>query len=364
MLYNELDGKVKGPMAVGNAFEFFVQWHLTEKCNLRCLHCYQRDVRVGELSFDQIAAVIAEVAVTIETWGETYDIPFSLSYNITGGEPYLRKDLFQIIEGIRGRNADAYVLTNGTLVSRDVALRTAESGVKGVQVSLEGPEQVHDAIRGKGSFTKALAGARHLVSAGLPLTLNTTLSRINAGYSTDLLQIAKDCGAKRLGFARLVPAGRGESLSGQMIGSESLRSLYSQLLSIGSDDVEIVIGDPVASQMQRDLTPGEADSDLAVSGCAAGVSGLTILSDGTVAPCRRLPIPIGNIVSDALREIWAASPVLNRLRDRSAYRGRCGRCERWSICRGCRAIAHACSKSAQDGYLDDDPQCFMESERV
>lgn len=351
-------------MAVGNAFEFFIQWHLTERCNLRCLHCYQKDQPTGELSFDQIGAVIAEVSEMVEAWSEAYDIPFSLSYNITGGEPYLRKDLFEIIEDIHARSTDFYILTNGTLISRDVALRTAESGTKGVQVSLEGPEPVHDAIRGKGSFAKALDGVRHLVYAGLPVTLNTTLSRINSAYCADLVQIAKSCGAKRLGFTRLTPSGRGVSLSGQMLDPESLHSLYSRLLSFNVDDVEIVIGDPLASRMQRDSTLAEADSNLAMSGCAAGVSGLTFLSDGTVVPCRRLPIPIGNIVNDALREIWAASPVLNRLRDRDAYRGSCGRCERWAICRGCRAIAHACSKSPQDGYLDDDPQCFLRSERV
>lgn len=347
-------------MATGNAFEFFIQWHLTERCNLRCLHCYQKGSKVKELSFDQIEAVIGEVAEMVEGWSATYDIPFSLSYNVTGGEPYLRSDLFEILKSIRRSKADFYILTNGTLITRDIALRTAESGAEGVQVSLEGPEHIHDRIRGKGNFARALDGVRLLVASGLSVTLNATLSRLNAEYIPDLAAIAKDCGAKRLGFARLVPAGRGGALSGQMLDSEHLRSVYSQLSSMGTDDVEIVIGDPIASQMQGGGSgPKDPASGLALSGCAVAVSGMTFLSDGTIVPCRRLPVPIGSIVKDSLREIWATSPVLNRLRDRKAYRGRCGGCERWTVCRGCRAIAYACSKSEQDGYLDDDPQCFL-----
>lgn len=346
-------------MAVGNAFEFFIQWHLTERCNLRCLHCYQTRLRPGELRLDQIEAVIAEVSETLEAWSGLYDIPFSLSYNMTGGEPYLRPDLFDILKSIGSRKTVFYILTNGSLITSDIAQRTAESRANGVQVSLEGPQHVHDKIRGRGSFVAALDGVSHLVSAGLTVTLNTTLSRINAEHASDLAQIAKDCGVRRLGFTRLVPSGMGKALSSEMLDSESLRSLYTQLLSLQTEEVEIVIGDPLASQIQRDGVPKEAGSMLALSGCAAGISGLTFLSDGTVVPCRRLPIPLGNVASDALRDIWATSPVLNRLRDRKAYRGRCGKCERWSICRGCRAIAHACSDK-EDGYLDDDPQCFME----
>lgn len=347
-------------MIIVRPFEFFVQWHLTERCNLRCRHCYQQGVQVGELSLDQIKAVAIEVAATVEAWSQAYQIPFSLSYNVTGGEPFLRSDFFEILGSIVSLKGDIYILTNGTLVDRDRAQKTADSGAKGVQVSLEGPEVIHDGIRGKGSFLSALQGVRHLVSAGLPVTLNTTLSRINAGYTADLAQIAKDCGVKRLGFARLVPAGRGGTLSGEMLDPVSLKCLYSELLSMQTEGLEIVIGDPIASQMQKDEETAEGFPHLALSGCAVAVSGLTFLSDGSVVPCRRLPIPIGNVQSDSLREIWATSPVLNRLRDKNAYRGRCGKCYRWSMCRGCRAIAHACSKSTQDGFLDDDPQCFIE----
>ena len=122
---------------------------------------------------------------------------------------------------------------------------------------------------------------------------------------------------------------------------------------------EIVTGDPIASQLRED---GAEDlGSTPVGGCAAGVSGLTFLPDGTITPCRRLPVPVGNIQTDALREVWATSDVLNLLRDRSAYKGKCGQCVRWANCRGCRAIAYAYARSkGRDDFLAEDPQCFIE----
>jgi AdoMet-dependent heme synthase len=351
-------------MSIARSFEFFVQWHLTERCNLRCRHCYQKGLPVAELSFDQIEAVVAEVAETVDAWGQTYEIPFTLSYNVTGGEPFLRPDFFKILESIAHRKSAIYVLTNGTLVTRELARKTVDAGAAGVQVSIEGPEKIHDAIRGRGSLRKALRGVDFLVSAGLTVTLNATLSQINAPYTADLVQIAKDCGVQRLGFARLVPSGRGEALSREMVDSAVLKALYLHLLSLQTEGLEIVIGDPLASRLHTQTETGEGYPNIASAGCAAAVSGVTLLSDGTMVPCRRLPIPIGNILEDSLRETWAASPVLNRLRDRNAYPGRCGKCRHWSVCRGCRAIAHASSRSRQDGLLDDDPQCFVEMDEI
>jgi radical SAM protein with 4Fe4S-binding SPASM domain len=89
------------------------------------------------------------------------------------------------------------------------------------------------------------------------------------------------------------------------------------------------------------------------------VSGLTLLPDGTILPCRRLPVPLGNVRRDRLREIWAASPVLEALRDKTRYHGKCGSCKRWALCRGCRAIAYAWSRAqGAPDFLAPDPQCF------
>ncbi len=103
----------------------------------------------------------------------------------------------------------------------------------------------------------------------------------------------------------------------------------------------------------------------AKGGCAAGVSGLTIRPDGTMNPCRRLNIPIGNLRKDSIRDIWATSEVLCSLRDKSKYKGKCGKCNRWANCRGCRAIAYAYSQSVgKNDFLAEDPQCFIDEKKI
>jgi radical SAM protein with 4Fe4S-binding SPASM domain len=345
-------------MATNEPFDFFVQWHVTEKCNLACRHCYQDGRRADELSFLEIKKTVAETSDMIDAWSDAYGTAFSRSMNITGGEPLLRPDLFEILAEIKQRKFAVYLLTNGVLLNAKHAAKLAELGVDGVQVSIEGAEEVHDTIRGKGSFAASKKGIRHLVDAGLTVTLNVTLSRINVSSLKEVVAFGSRVGARRIGFSRLVPSGKGAALLAQMLGPEQVKELYASLRDVKIDGLELVTGDPVASQMKL---PVEGDAgNVAVSGCAAGVSGLTILPNGDVSPCRRMPVVIGNVRRDSLRELWASSPVLTALRNREQYTGKCGTCNRWALCRGCRAIAYAYSRSSGgNDFLADDPQCFF-----
>ena len=342
------------------AFDFLIQWHLTERCNLRCTHCYQSCDRGAELSQAEIDMVVDEIADMLEEWGTAYGLAFAPSFSITGGEPLLRADLNTILTGIIGRGYDAFLLSNGTLIDAARGQELARLGVRGVQVSMEGTEGLHDGIRGTGSFAAALAGTGHLLAAGLPVTWNVTVSRLNARRLPELARLASSVGVPRLGFSRLVPAGRGKELSKEMLTPAEVREVYDGLFSLHLPGLEMVTGDPVAVQMSH-LPPETVQTqDIPCGGCAAGVSGLTILADGTVVPCRRLEIPLGNVRTDSLREIWATSEVFAGLRERSRYGGKCGSCARWADCLGCRGIAYAWSRSRGGAdYLAEDPQCFL-----
>ncbi len=344
-------------------FDFFFQWHLTERCNLKCRHCYQKGNAPSELGLAEVRTVLAEVTDLLRIWEESYDIAFSSSFNVTGGEPLLREDLFLILEEMALRGFDSYLLTNGLLIDAEAAGRLSAAGVKGVQVSIEGPEDVHESIRGKGSFSGALRGVRHLLEKGLIVTLNVTLSAVNAGAFKDVVALASSEGVQRLGFSRLVPYGRGKDLLGMMLDKERVREIYEEVFSLKVEGLEFVTGDPVASRLPLfEKQDEEGDGgDMPLGGCSAGISGLTFLPDGTILPCRRLPIPIGNLIEDSLREVWATSQVLEGLRDRKRYSGRCRTCSRWSVCRGCRAIAYAYTGATGDpDFLAEDPQCFIQ----
>ncbi|MBI5074346.1 MAG: radical SAM protein [Nitrospirae bacterium] len=345
-------------MPVIDPFEFFIQLHLTERCNLKCKHCYQTEDRPKEMSLAEIVLLIDEVSCMLDDWRQAYAIDLSSSFTVTGGEPFLRSDLFEVLEELRKNAIDTYMLSNGTLITRELSARLAAIGVKGVQISIEGSEEVHDSIRGAGSFASSLKGIRNILDAGIELTLNTTLSELNADCFMDVIDLASSTGAQRVGFSRLVPSGSGAILLGRMLTNEAVEQIYHKIFSLHIPGLKIVTGDPVASQFRNPA--GDAADPLPSGGCAAGVSGLTILPDGTITPCRRMPLPIGNVKEDSLREIWATSETLRALRDKTQYQGRCGTCSKWSACRGCRAIAYAFSQSQGEGsYLAEDPQCFL-----
>jgi radical SAM protein with 4Fe4S-binding SPASM domain len=311
------------------------------------------------MSLPEIKEVVNEVSETLKEWKEEYGIEFSPSFNITGGEPFLRNDIFEVLKEIRSRGFDIYILSNGILIDRERAKILSDLAISGVQVSIEGPEKIHEKIRGKGSFSSALKGVRHLLDQGITVTLNITLSDINADYFMEMVELSSAIGVQRLGFSRLVPSGRGKSLLPNMLKKERVKELYETIIPLKINGLDIVSGDPVLSQMFS--TDKKDHGSIATGGCAAGLSGVTILQDGTITPCRRLDIPIGNIRKDSLREVWATSEVLLKLRDRKSYKGRCRSCSRWASCRGCRAIAYAysCSKGEND-FLSEDPQCFIE----
>lgn len=340
-------------------YDFFIQWHLTERCNLRCSHCYQEKIIKDEMSFPEIKGVVSEVSGMLNAWSDAHGISFSPSFNVTGGEPFLRQDIFKILEEIKNSGFDIYILSNGTLIDERKAEHLSELAINGVQVSIEGPQAVHDRIRGRGSFALAVKGVKNLVKQGIEVTLNATLSNVNYKYLNNLISLALALGVQRLGVSRLVPSGRGKDLLGEMISEVKLKKVYESIMNVKADGLDIVTGDPIASQ-SKIKSNGDMGST-AYSGCAAGLSGLTFQPDGAINPCRRLSIPIGNLRKDSLREVWSESEVLRRLRDRTQYKGKCGKCSRWALCRGCRAIAYAYSQSrGHNDFLAEDPQCYVE----
>jgi radical SAM protein with 4Fe4S-binding SPASM domain len=175
-----------------------------------------------------------------------------------------------------------------------------------------------------------------------------------------MLELSSNLGVHKLGFSRLVPSGKGKSLLKEMLPTGTVKALYEKIFSANSGSFEIVTGDPVASQLMNNNENKDL-GNIPTGGCAAGISGLTIMPDGTLLPCRRLQVPIGNVRKDSLREVWATSEVLNDLRSRKKYKGKCGVCKLWARCRGCRAIAYSYSMAyGNQDLLAEDPQCFIE----
>lgn len=307
---------------------------------------------------EKIAFFISEFRDMLDEWSREYGLNISGSLQFTGGEPCLRDDLVEILEAGADKGFKTFLMTNGTLIDGDGAERIKNTGVEAVQISLDGMPETHDKVRGHGSFDKAAAGLQALAEAGVEVTVNVTLSKMNLPEIERLATTARELGAARIGFARLVPEGRGEVMSDDMLSAKEVETAYCFIKDLKIDGLQLMTRDPI-SCLVHDGGESTSCGDVAVAGCAAGLSGVSIMPDGTVMPCRRMNFGIGNINEEPLREIWAASPVLNNLRDKSQYTGKCGDCELWDQCRGCRAIAYAASKDlGMPDYLADDPQCW------
>ncbi len=340
-------------------FEFFIQWHLTERCNLRCRHCYQARGRVREMAPVDVKCEIDGAIQMFKAWEEEHGILVSPSIHFTGGEPFLFNGLWDVIAYSRRQGFRVAVMTNGSLINEEDSRKALDLGISDIQISLEGPTELHDSIRGRGSFAQAARGVERLVQVGNRVSANVTLSRLNANKLEETAEVARAMGFYGIGFSRVVPCGRGKSLLNSLLTPQETKDAYQKINLLNrSSSFEVFSGDPLAGTL-LDAKPSSG-CNLTLSGCSAGFSGVTITSDGSVMPCRRIGLVAGNLKKKPLRAIWASSRLLWKLRRRESYPGKCGQCSLWPSCRGCRAVAYAysCSRGKPDLFADD-PQCWM-----
>ncbi len=295
-----------------------------------------------------------------QAWEQEHGIRVSPSIHFTGGEPFLYEGLWDVVAYARLKGYGVAAMTNGCLVTEEDAHRAFDLGMSDIQVSLEGPPNLHTSIRGKGSFNAAAKGAHYLVAAGNKVGANVTLSRLNVNKIEETTEIAKEMGLNNIGFSRVVPCGRGKALIDQFLTPQELKSAYQKIVLLNTPTFKVLSGDPLAGTLSGISPP--SGCNLTLSGCSAGFSGVTLASDGSVMPCRRIGLVAGNLKKKPLRAIWASSRLLWRLRRKESYTGKCGRCSLWPSCRGCRAVAYAYSVArGEPDLFADDPQCWLVS---
>lgn len=325
---------------------FYLQWHITNSCNLHCDHCY---ISENKPSLERAASisVIEKYDEFLKRLGLMGRIQF------TGGEPLMSGDLFDLLYEARRRDMPVRILSNGTLLTRDTARQLKEAGCKIVQISLDGDRGSHNAIRGEFAYERAMQGVRLLKACGISVTIMMTVSLVNHASLKAVYDEALLAGADRFSFSRIVPIGRGASYRTGALSKGQLKGLFNLSRTLKSElhmgkSMEMPIRDPLWGPYMGRTNPR------ALSGCSIGYNGICVDSDGSVYPCRRLPLPLGNIMADDFATLWGCEQ-LSRMRNRDALKGKCGRCRsRWS-CGGCRALAYA----LRGDYLEADPQCFM-----
>jgi len=332
---------------------FGFQWHLTDRCNRRCRHCYQEnfDYGAGEASPEQRRQLAAAILEAIP------DEPVSI--NLTGGEPLLLPDLLELMQYLEtfANLADVNIITNGTIHNSDLIKTLGALPRFGMfKMSIEsGDRAINDSIRGAGSLEllwQSIPLYKQL--SAHPVSLMMTLSRANAETIAETVEFARKAGAAGIMFERFVPLGAGQAMSEAVLTADDW---YRAIVAIGQVAGLEVDPDDLAScrafWLWLDRDPEDA---LDAALCNLGSESMALMPDGTVFPCRRLEIPVGNLLKEPFVAIRSrlAEWDCSRLRPR-LHGDICGACQ-FEDCPGCRALARALTGDP----LADDPQCVLQ----
>ncbi len=344
-----------------------VVWNCTRACNLACRHCYASATPAGsgnELSSEEGRAFLESLA--------EFRVPAVL---LSGGEPLMREDIFQLLEYGASLGLRMVLSTNGTLIGSDTARRLRTAGVSYAGISLDGLETVNDAFRGTaGAFKKTLAAFRHCRAAGQKAGLRLSLTRTTVRELSAIFRLVEEEGISRVCLYHLVSAGRGSELQGEDLAPEETRDaldfLIEKTLDFGSRgvDTEILTVDNHCDGLyvflkMKERDPERAERIFSLLGRSGGNrSGMAIGAvdwEGNVTIDQfTRSIVLGNIREKGFENIWRGEgdSFLAMLRDRKPYlRGRCGACRRQEQCNGnlrARALA------AGD-FWGPDPACYL-----
>lgn len=346
-----------------------IVWNFTNKCNLNCLHCHQDSSPMSsypELTTSQAFKVLdnmSNAGVAVLTF--------------SGGEPLLRKDIYDVIERANDSGMLCTIASNGTLMTSEAAKKLAKVGVRRVEIGLDGAvAETHDFLRNKpGSFEATIQGIKNCAAVGFDeLATTMTLHSKNVNELEETMALAEKLGATRFYLNRLIPAGRGAEADYLDVTRaekiKALDTLYGQFFKAATTGVgmqcyargmtyyarlgyersngqvftvsEALSGYENMFQKKFGLEISKFVRELAegFSGCSVGLTYAGLTAFGELLPCVPAPIRLGNLLYQDLEEIWVNSKLLNYVRNRKELKGSCKICGYRKLCGGCRYTAY------------------------
>ena len=364
-LHEEVAASDPRLMGFCNDLRPLVVWNTTRRCNLACEHCYldaQDCVGGKELTTEQAREFIADLG--------KMKVPVLL---LSGGEPMLRHDLYDLIRMSNEAGVRPVLSTNGMLVTPEAAHSLREAGIRYVGVSLDGMREIHDDFRGQqGAFDAAVAGIKHSLAEGMHTGVRFTVNAKNYEDLGPLLDFIRELGVPRFCMYHLVYAGRGDvsmdlthEQSREVIDTIIGRTLKYDREGGGLEILTVdnpADGISIYEHVKRE-TPERAEQVYGLlgqhGGCSAGMKIANVDPEGNVHPCQFWTGAIlGNVRERPLSEIWAdeSNPLLSALRHREEHlQGICADCAHRAVCGGCRVRALAVSGDA----WAEDPACYL-----
>ncbi len=341
-----------------------VAWEVTRRCNLSCKHCRavaEDHPYDNELDTKSSFKLLDEIRKT----GQPIII-------LTGGEPLLRNDIFDIAAYGTKIGLRMVMAPNGTLITRENVKKMKEAGIKRISISLDGSTaKTHDDFRGlKNAFKDSLRGIKFAREANLEFQINTTITKTNLDEIPKILELAEELGAVAHHIFLLVPTGRGKYIIDSGIDAEqyeeTLNWFYDQ-----RDKTNLQLKATCAPHYYRILRQrAKKDGrkvtfethglDAVTRGCLAGTGFCFVSHVGRVQTCGFLDVDCGNVTKQPFDEIWKDSKTFKELRNFSNLTGKCGICEYTKVCGGCRARAY----EATGSYLTEEPLCSYKPQKA
>ena len=288
---------------------------------------------------------------------------------LSGGEPLMRPDLYEIARYGSQKGFRMCIATNGAMLDDTHCRQIIESNIKMVSMSLDGSTAaIHDDFRKvPGAFEGVLRAAEQLRRHGIKFIVNSSFTKRNRHDIANTFQRAKELGATAWYMFMIVPTGRGEDVKTELIETEDYNEILHWHYEQEKIEKDILMRPTCAPHYYRLVRQQNKRAEkeeklkrrsLSFStgggkGCIAAQSICFINARGEVNPCSYLPLSAGNILERSFKEIWEDSKLFRDMRDFQSYQGRCGQCEYLNVCGGCRARAY----SITGNYMDEEPFC-------
>ena len=304
--------------------KFVLQWHLSENCNLKCLHCYQENHKPIQLEFDKLVIIYKQFKELLNKKKMKGHI------NITGGEPLCNPYLFKLLDLIK-EDSDLItfsILTNGTLINEKIAKKIKSYNPLYVQVSLEGGKKTNDSIRDKGTYQTTAQGIVNLRKENIFTSISFTATSLNYKEFPKVVRYARKYGVNNVWSDRFIPLG--DSDKSLALNYEQTRE-YLEIMNKERNKLKKVKNSNTTISMYRALQ-FQMTNDFAY-GCTAGDTLLTVMENGDLVPCRRMPITIGNLFNRSMYDLYTNSDVLKALREKKIP-DECINCEHSEVCHG------------------------------
>jgi len=338
----------------------WIAWEVTRRCNLKCVHCRSASEIVvkkhPDFSIEKAFKVLDDIA--------SYAKPVIV---LSGGEPLMRKDIFDIAKYGNSVGLRMCLATNGVLINDNKCEKIKEAGIKIVSLSLDGStKEVHDNFRKqKGAFDATMRAIELLKKYKIEFIINSSFTKRNQEEIPKVYNLVKKLGATAWYMFMIVPTGRGKKIMDELISKEDYEKILHWHYQMEKEEKEMLVRPTCAPHYYRIILQKSAEEGITfhrrslkfstggTKGCIAGQLICVINVDGDLLPCSYFPKPAGNIFKQSFKEIWEQAELFKELRDFNKYKGRCGCCEYINVCGGCRARAYA----IYGDYLEEEPFC-------